>query len=155
MTEHGALPPILIIGIGNTLRRDDGAGWLFAEALAAALRDAGEQTHLLLLQQLTPEVAADLDDLRPADVIFVDASMLVAAATLTPLTDVVATPAASHHLTPVALLAIAQRLYAVTAHGWLLQTPAVDFAHGEGLSAAAQQGITVAPAVAARFLALR
>ena len=39
---------VLVIGIGNTLRRDDGAGWLFAQALADELRSAGVEVDLLL-----------------------------------------------------------------------------------------------------------
>ncbi len=41
-------PTFLVIGIGNTLRRDDGAGWLFAQALADALQDAGAAVELIL-----------------------------------------------------------------------------------------------------------
>ena len=56
-------------------------------------------------------------------------------------------------LTPAALLAILRQLYAVDVAGWLVQTPAEDFGHGEGLSEMAQRGVEAAPAVAARLIA--
>ena len=41
----------------------------------------------------------------------------------------------------------------VDVTGWLVQTPAQDFGHGEGLGASAQRGLAAAPSVAAAFLA--
>lgn len=156
MAEHGAVRPILIIGIGNTLRRDDGAGWFAAEALAAALEAAGRPVHLILHQQLTPEMALDAMELQPVAILFVDASVAVAETTLTPLR----TPAfesladhGDHDLTPPMLLTLMRRLYAVEAPAWLVQTPARDLSHGEGLSEAAQQGVWAASALALRLLA--
>jgi len=40
------------------------------------------------------------------------------------------------------------------AAGWLVQTPAEDFGHGEGLSEAAQHGVETAPRIASAFLRL-
>jgi len=140
---------LLIIGIGNTLRRDDGAGWRMAEALAAVLAQAGVAVHLELCQQLTPEVAEAAAELAPAAIVFVDASPAVPAPTVTPLHADASGGAASHHLSPVTLLAILDALYGVKVAGWLVQTPAEDFGHGEGLSTAAQRGVDEAPAVAA------
>jgi len=140
---------VLIIGIGNTLRRDDGAGWLFAETLAAHLQNAGVVVHLELHHQLTPELAIDAAELQPVAIIFVDASIAVDDPTLTPLHLDECAGATSHSLTPAALLTLMQRLYGVTARGWLVQTPAEDFEHGEGLSAKAQRGLAAAAAVAA------
>ena len=48
---------VLVVGIGNTLRRDDGAGCFFAEALAAELVRAGVDVTLELHHQLAPELA--------------------------------------------------------------------------------------------------
>lgn len=151
MTEIGPARGILIIGIGNTLRRDDGAGWIFAEALAAELRKAGQEVHLELHHQLTPELAIDAAELHPTDVIMVDASVAVQKATLTPLADDTTANSASHGLTPATLLALMRRLYAVDAAGWLVQTPANDFGHGEGLSEVAQRGVQATAQVASMF----
>ncbi len=139
---------ILIIGIGNTLRRDDGAGWFFAEALAAALEIAGRRVHLELHHQLTPELAIEAAELRPAAILCVDASVAIDEVTITPLTESVVEAAAGHSLTPAMLLMLMRRLYAVDAPGWLVQTPAADFGHGEGLSELAQRGVQAAAALA-------
>lgn len=143
---------ILIIGIGNTLRRDDGAGWLFAEALAAHLRGAGLSVQLALHHQLTPEMALDVAELQPAAIVFVDASIAVDGPTLTPLERDENAGAASHGLTPAGLMTLMRRLYAVAAPGWLVQTPAEDFGHGEGLSATAQRAMNSAVTVASLLI---
>jgi len=155
---------ILVIGIGNTLRRDDGAGWIFAEMLASELQKAGQRVHLASQHQLTLELAEEAAELRPSHIIFVDASVTTHDAALTPLlgaapgsaAPVNAAPvnAASHGLTPAALFALMRRLYAVAAAGWLVQTPAEDFGHGEGLSEAARHGVQAAPRIASAFLRL-
>ena len=143
---------VLVVGIGNTLRRDDGAGCFFAEALAAELVRAGVDVTLELHHQLAPELAEDATELAPQAIIFVDASVTVQSPVLTPLVaDMNANPA-SHSLTPAALLAILRQLYAVDVAGWLVQTPAEDFRHGEGLSAIAQRGVDDAQAVAATIV---
>ena len=139
---------LLIIGIGNTLRRDDGAGWRMAEALAAALAHAGVAVHLELCQQLTPEVAETVAELAPATVLFVDASPAAPAPTVTPLHADAGGSAASHHLSPVTCLAILDKLYGIQVAAWLVQTPAADFGHGEGLSDHAQRGVESAAQVA-------
>ena len=145
---------MLIIGIGNTLRRDDGAGCFLAEALAAELARAGVGVTLELHHQLTPEMAEDVAELAPHRIIFVDASVAVQSPVLTPLAPDMGANAASHNLSPAALLAILDKLYSVTVEGWLVQTPAEDFGHGEGLSAVAQRGVDDAPAVAAKLHSL-
>lgn len=152
MAEPGAARPILVIGVGNTLRRDDGAGWLFAEALAAALEKAGRRVHLETRHQLTLELAIEAAELQPAAIVFVDASASVQEATPGRLDEVMISPVAGHSLTPAMLWALMRRLYAVDAPGWLVQTPAEDFGHGEGLSELAQRGVQAAPALALRLL---
>lgn len=155
MTSDTLPGDILIIGIGNTLRRDDGAGWLFADALAMHLRGAGLSVQLEFHHQLTPEIALDAAELQPAAIVFVDASIAVDEPTLTPLPPNESAVAASHGLTPAALVTLMRRLYAVDAQCWLVQTPAEEFGHGEGLSAVAQRGmnstITIASLLLSRF----
>ncbi len=148
MTESSSVRPILIIGIGNTLRRDDGAGWFFAAALAAALEQTGRRVHLELHHQLIPELAMEAAELQPVAILFVDASLSVQKAAFSPLGATAVDPAAGHTLTPATLLALMRRLYGVDAPGWLVQTPAEDFTHGEGLSELAQRGVQTASALA-------
>ncbi|MCS6828071.1 MAG: hydrogenase maturation protease [Caldilinea sp.] len=146
---------VLVIGIGNTLRRDDGAGWFFAQALATQLQRAGAAVHLVLQQQLTPELAIDAAELAPDQIVFVDASLDVTEATLTQVTPSHAAPALDHRLDAAALMALMRRLYGVRAKSWLVQTPAIDFDHGEGLSEKAQEGLRAAPTIAALLVGKR
>jgi Ni,Fe-hydrogenase maturation factor len=61
--------PVLVIGYGNTLRRDDGVGVRAAELIAADPRLA--HARVLAVHQLTPELALDIGAVSL--VIFVDA----------------------------------------------------------------------------------
>ncbi|HHW87679.1 MAG TPA: hydrogenase maturation protease [Chloroflexi bacterium] len=151
-TERSAMRPILIVGIGNTLRRDDGAGWFFAEALAAALEAADCSVHLELHHQLTPELAVAAAELQPGVILFVDASVAVDEVVVTLLGEMMPDMTVGHSLTPATLLTLMRRLYAVDAVAWLVQAPARDFGHGEGLSEVAQRGVQTAPALALRLL---
>jgi hydrogenase maturation protease len=144
--------PVWVIGIGNPLRRDDGAGWLLAQALAATLKEAGCPVHLTLQPQLLPELAAEAVELQPAQILFVDASTAVTSPQCTPLLPG-SVADSSHGLTPAGLLTLLQRLYALQPAGWLLQTPGQEFGHGEGLSENARQALQAAPALATRWLA--
>ena len=82
---RGAFPlkPALVVGIGNTTRRDDAAGVLVAERVAR-LRPLAD---VIAVHQLVPEIA---ERMAEADVVvFVDASATASDLTLS---DVVADP---------------------------------------------------------------
>ena len=64
----------LIIGVGNTLRRDDGAGILLAEAVAGALAEQGKAVEIRLLQQLLPEMAEEICEIKAQTVLIADCS---------------------------------------------------------------------------------
>jgi hydrogenase maturation protease len=124
----------LVIGYGNTLRGDDGAGWRVAAALEAL---ALPQLEVAAVHQLTPELAARM---ASADaVVFVDAcngavrqplalEPLQAAAPLAPF---------SHQLSPRALLQLSEQLYGRRPPAWQLLIPAQAWAYRDGLSAGA------------------
>jgi hydrogenase maturation protease len=63
--------PFVVIGIGNTLRRDDGVG----HAVVEALRDHADPTEIELFtcHQLLPECVVSLEGRR--GVVFVDATI--------------------------------------------------------------------------------
>lgn len=143
---------ILVIGIGNTLRRDDGAGWLFAQALADELRMAGAEVDLILQHQLTPELAEFAAEQAPQHLVFVDASTAVDEVALTAIAPGPGAAPVSHHLTPATILAIAHRLYGVSGRGWLVQLAARDLEHGEGLSTTAARGMETVQTIAAEIL---
>jgi hydrogenase maturation protease len=70
VTEDADRKPILVIGYGNDLRSDDGAGrWVADQIEAMSLPDVEVRSMV----QLTPEVSLDIVDRRL--VVFVDASV--------------------------------------------------------------------------------
>ncbi len=109
--------PVLVIGFGNTLRSDDGVGWLLAGEVEATPEPGLEVRQV---QQLTPELAADVA--RARLVIFLDARIQassgrdvgprdsqnrVSIETVIPTGDA----PLMHGLTPGHLLALACALY--------------------------------------------
>ena len=130
----------LVIGIGNSLRGDDGVGALLAE-----------QVEGRSVQQLTPELAAELAELKV--VLFIDAWLAPAGAAprITAISPA-AGAAESHRLEPAQLLAISQALYGRAPAAHLLQVPATRFEHGTTLSAELQASLPQARALPGQWL---
>lgn len=131
---------LLVIGFGNTLRQDDGAGPIVAGRIAA-LGIPG--VRALGCPLLAPELAAELAN--ALSVVFVDAT----AADLHEVELVTIEPDnfghhASHAINPRALLAMARELYGHAPAAWMLEVPAEQFGHGEELSHSAKLGIEAA-----------
>ena len=127
---------LLIIGYGNGLRRDDGAGLVLAEKLAVKLSTRGVAVHQLAVQQLVPELALTIANADLDGVLFVDtvADRGVTKIIFHSLVDAAIHVALGHHLTPQALLLYAARLYGHCPPAWLVAIPGTDFGHGEGFS---------------------
>lgn len=126
---------LLIIGYGNSLRRDDGAGLVLARRLAEHWQAQGRAIRLLLSHQLTPEMAVDLAEEDVDGVLFVDASVEPRTEVqLLPVSDEQSTSGSGHHVGATTLLAYAEQLFGHRPTAWLLPVPAVDLTHGEGLS---------------------
>lgn len=119
---------VLVLGYGSDLRRDDGAGRVAAEAVAA--RDLPGVTARAL-HQLTPELA---EDLAGTQVIFVDATVARRTVDLTELAAGDGTGPMTHHADPRGLLDLAAALGAPAAGAWLVHIPAHDLGLGTGLS---------------------
>jgi hydrogenase maturation protease len=132
----------LVIGIGNSLRQDDGVGWHLAEALAARV-EAGALAELevLAVQQLTPELVEPIA--AAGAVVLVDAVITAALDTgfagleplrLEPLHPAGASGPAplTHHATPGALLALAMALHGTGPPAWQLLIPIAATATGFG-----------------------
>lgn len=135
------IPPILVLGYGNTLRSDDGVGYQVAAAVHGwqLPNVEGYPCH-----QLTPDLAADIA-LRQR-VIFVDARVADAGDSgqiqwqpVQPLAGTDA-PISTHAATPAALLTLTRSLYHSQAIAHQLTIPAVNFAFGESFSAITTQG---------------
>ncbi len=120
--EDGELVrPVVIIGLGNSLRQDDGLGPAVVERLVARIDDP--RVQLLAPMTLTPELAADIWKARR--VIFIDASTTLAPGEIEQRSvecDPTADVSLVHFLTPEALLVWTGRLYGCvpSAEIWLM-----------------------------------
>lgn len=146
--------PVLIIGYGNPLRRDDGIGWVVAQRLANDL-----DTHAIQVvacHQLTPDLAEPVS--RAAQVIFIDARAdgmvgQVSCQWLPP--DLAALPTSAHHLTPAALLAWSSALYGASpGAAWVISVNGACFDYGEGLSPAVTSALPVLVNLVAQHIAI-
>ena len=123
---------VLVIGIGNPLRSDDGLGWVVADQLSAR---SEEHLQVLKVHQLTPELAEGISEVDLA--IFVDAGAHGTPGTLT--CDPVSTSDAhlrfSHDVTPATLIQMSKTLYGRAPSAHLVCVAGKSFEHGESLSA--------------------
>jgi hydrogenase maturation protease len=135
---------VLLLGIGNDLRGDDGAGPRVARALEGRVPWDVRAVH-----GLTPEMADDLVEVDLA--LFVDAHADVALAQPVWTHHRVeaaapGTPLLGHTLDVPALLALTAQLHGRAPRAATLSLPARDFSLGETLSPEAEAGVTAAVA---------
>jgi hydrogenase maturation protease len=127
----------LIVGYGNTLRGDDGAGPRVAEAVAA-LNYPGARALACAL--LTPELADPISQARA--VLFVDAAVdAPREVRLRKIEPAESAQIMSHAAGPAALLALARDVFGRAPEAWWLTIPAVKFDFGGDFSPQTQQGI--------------
>ncbi|MGD1012483.1 MAG: hydrogenase maturation protease [Acidimicrobiales bacterium] len=102
---------VLVIGYGNPLRGDDGAGWRAAELLALDPRLQG--ATVLARHQLTPELAEDVS--QATLLVLVDASEEPGTAGRVSTARVTATPTSgpvfTHHVDAAGLVQLAATLF--------------------------------------------
>ena len=131
---------ILVIGYGNTLRRDDGVGPKVAEAVAA-LNLPGVQA--IAVAQLTPELAEPISQVHV--VIFVDAAVdAPREVQLRELTPSEANQLSAHSVAPRTVLALARDVFGYSPKAWWLTIPAEDLGYGEEMSESAKAGFQIA-----------
>lgn len=134
-TAGGALAGVLVVGVGNPLRGDDGIGPAVAIALHEELSAAG--AVVLELHQLTPEIALDLAAARLL--------VLVDAAADRPAGEVSVEPlepdgedhggsGLSHGIDVHSLLAMAELLYRARPRAVLVSVGAASFEPGVAFS---------------------
>lgn len=142
------MPRILVYGIGNPGRRDDGLG------PAAAERAAGfglgnvtyESNYQLNLEDAALCARHDI-------VVFIDAAMDIEQAfVLRPLESDPNIPAMTHALTPEAVLAVAGAVFGSVPRAFVLGIHGHEWDQGEGLSPAAEQDFEAAMGFLERFL---
>jgi hydrogenase maturation protease len=124
---------VLVIGYGNTLRQDDGAGVALAERLVTHWQGQGMPATLLATTQLAPEQAAEIASDGVTAVIFVDAAVGAPqdGVQIRRVENQEPSPGLGHHLDPAALMVYAHLLYRRTVPAWLVTVPGLAFDHGE------------------------
>jgi hydrogenase maturation protease len=124
--------PVLVVGYGNALRGDDGAGRLAAQALAARWPES--EVRVESAHQLLVEIAADLAECGYA--VFVDAARDGAPGGVSEraLRPAPGPAPMTHHATPEGLLAAAAELYGRAPEAALFTVAGADFGPGERLS---------------------
>lgn len=136
-------PMDLVIGYGNTLRNDDGVGPAVAERVATW---AQPQIQVLAIQQLTPELAAEIATAH--QVIFVDAIARDLAKSpevqWQPLTMATDGKVRAHHSDPASLLALSYYLFGTVPPARWLLIPGEDFGFGDRFSPLAQSNMETA-----------
>jgi hydrogenase maturation protease len=157
---------VTIIGYGNPLRGDDALGWHAARALAGKVeryREAGRQIgdfaaadlEVLVLQQLTPEIAEEIAQAEL--VIFIDAGCgqypgQWSCETVRPRS--IPPGPTTHHFCPGNLLALAEALYGrIPGRALILTVGGESFGHGQPLSPALSRVLKELPEVVTAIIA--
>ena len=148
--SSGDFPSVLVIGYGNELRGDDGAGRKLAEMVESWGME-GVQT--LSVRQLTPDLAAEMKG--RTCVLFADATEASEGnddVRIRPLAVTETPTAGSHHCDPSELLALSAQLYGGAPDSFLLTIPGVNFAWSETLSTLGTTNLYVALAKARKLM---
>jgi hydrogenase maturation protease len=135
-------PPrgLLVIGYGNTLRRDDGVGPKVAEAITEL---ALPGVRSLACPLLTPELAEPVS--QAGMVVFVDAAVdAPREVQMRPLAPAESSQIIAHAATPAIVLALARDVFGHAPEAWWLTIPAEELGIGEDLSPSAQRGFQTA-----------
>lgn len=131
--------PTLLLGIGNTLRGDDGVGSRVLELLAGRT----SAFRLMAARSLLPELAMEVA--QSSRVVFVDADVRVQSVKLERLSGEAAR-SAGHAWSPETLVVLA-RGFGFAGDAWVCRIPVAACGHGEGLSqeaeAAAQEAVSM------------
>jgi hydrogenase maturation protease len=130
---------LLVIGYGNTLRSDDGAGPRVAEALEL-MNLSGMRT--LSCPLLSPELAEPVS--QAERVVFVDAALETRELELRPLAPADSTQLMAHAAEPATVLALARDVFGHAPQAWLLTLPVENMEIGEKLSARTEQAVAMA-----------
>ncbi len=130
---------LLLIAIGNPLRRDDGV----ARRVIELLRPLPPGVSAREVQQLTPELAEEIASF--AEVVFLDALVTAGgcASSDVRLDEILQRRtrrpgALAHQVAPQEIVELSRRLYGFGGRAWLCAIPGMDFSAGEGLSEVAE-----------------
>lgn len=131
---------VLILAYGNSLRRDDGAGFVLADKVQRLLTNAGALVKRIDSHQLMPELSLDIAEDNISSVIFIDTravkdpsdNLRIGSHRIKSADG--DRPGMGHHLNASALLTYTRYLFKKEPPAWLLTAPGVDFDHGEEFS---------------------
>ncbi|MEO8369714.1 MAG: hydrogenase maturation protease [Candidatus Solibacter sp.] len=129
----------LVIGYGNPLRGDDGAGYMAAELLRARLQNPA--VEIVSEQQLLPEMMQGIAEAKL--VIFIDASVSGRTGKFNriPLRPAPTCGRFTHHASPEALLAGAQALYGHTPEAVHYLIPGRFFEAGQEMTPSVRRAV--------------
>ena len=140
---------VLILGIGNPLRSDDGVGWWLASELLHEMRR--DDVRVIATQQLMPEISEMAS--HAERVLFIDATASGEPGTLE-FKQI--TPGClsrhSHELSPAGVLKLAQDLYGRSPTAFLLTIAGESFGTGDSLSAKVAAALPRAKTEVAHFI---
>ena len=128
---------ILVIGFGNILRTDDGAGHKAVELLAKRL----PEVDCIATHDLKPEFAELITNYQA--IIFIDASKDCQSIEHSKLTNIIDLGEYhSHTLTPEMLLSLSKKIYnAQPEFVYLIKIPAINFNLGDDISPLTKESI--------------
>lgn len=130
----------LVIGYGNDLRSDDGAGRWVANAIEERGLDGVEVRSVA---QLTPELALAVSG--RSVVVFVDASVDTTELTVMPVeVSRASSDVMTHHGNPANLLSMVPQVGETPGSAWLVSIPAVELGMGFELSPGTQEAAEAA-----------
>jgi len=135
----------LVVGVGNTLRSDDGVGARVVESLS---HDRPVET--LIVQQLTLALVEPL--MRAERVLFVDADAAGDRVQLAPLRPAENAPRLGHAMSAEELLRWTLIERDVCPAAWMLSVPGRSFELGEELSPETQNALPAACRAALNWL---
>jgi hydrogenase maturation protease len=138
----------LVIGYGNDLRSDDGAGRVVADRIGD-LELPGVSVRSVL--QLTPELALEMAEVDT--VVFVDASVEVIETTASPVVaDEDGQSSMSHYSTPGRLLAMTATVGTPPSQAVAISIPVTDIGLGMELTPMTSIGVDQAVAMVTRIV---
>ena len=127
----------LVIGYGNDLRSDDGAGRAVADRIGE-MELPGVAVRSVI--QLTPELALEIAEVDT--VVFVDASVEVMQTVAAPVAAEAVDPSAiSHFSTPASLLGMTATVGAVPSRAVAISIPVTDIGLGMELTPMTEMGV--------------
>ncbi|WP_342597569.1 hydrogenase maturation protease [Cyanobacterium aponinum UTEX 3222] len=123
--------PTLVIGYGNSLRSDDGIGQKIAIALSQLNL---KNLSTIATHQLTPELVEKI--IQFEQVIFIDAQINSEKIQINKIDNINSYPQQNwtHHLNPISLINLTNKLYNKFPQGWLITIPIKNTNFGEQIS---------------------